>query len=102
MLLLSAAGTGPRPPSSALPLGQVRAANPLKVTPIPVTPELEQSLLAVSHAQMPDQALSSNVAGFVWINSVDVTSNKVTCLLPTAAPMPGKYMITGTIKTFVQ
>jgi polyribonucleotide 5'-hydroxyl-kinase len=46
------AGTGPRPPSSALPLGQVRAANPLKVTPVVVSPELEQSLLAVSHAQV--------------------------------------------------
>jgi hypothetical protein len=50
--MLSHAGTGPRPPSSALPLGQVRAANPLKVTPVVVSPELEQSLLAVSHAQV--------------------------------------------------
>uniref|UniRef100_A0A383VI97 Protein CLP1 homolog n=1 Tax=Tetradesmus obliquus TaxID=3088 RepID=A0A383VI97_TETOB len=95
-------GTGPRPPSSALPLGQARAANPLKVTPVVVSPELEQSLLAVSHAQVPDQLLPSNVAGFVWINGVDVTSNKVTCLMPTSAAMPGSYLLTGTIKTFVQ
>ncbi|WIA39224.1 hypothetical protein OEZ86_005348 [Tetradesmus obliquus] len=95
-------GTGPRPPSSALPLGQARAANPLKVTPVVVSPELEQSLLAVSHAQVPDQLLPSNVAGFAWINGVDVTSNKVTCLMPTSAAMPGSYLLTGTIKTFIQ
>lgn len=100
-LLHYVTGTGPRPPSSALPLGQVRAANPLKVTPTPVTPELETSLLAVSHAQTPDQVLSSNIAGFVWVSNVDVTNNTVTCLMPTAAPMPGKYLIAGSIKTFV-
>lgn len=85
-----------------MPLGVTRAANPLKVTPVPVTPELEQSLLAVSHAQVPDQLLSSNIAGFAWINGVDVTSNTVTVLLPTSAPMPGSYLLAGTIKTFIQ
>jgi polyribonucleotide 5'-hydroxyl-kinase len=59
-------------------------------------------LLAVSHAPVPDQLLSSNIAGFVWINSVDVTTNTVTCLLPTSAPMPGSYLLVGSIKTFLQ
>eukprot|EP00878_Enallax_costatus_P020432 GHUV01021603.1.p1 GENE.GHUV01021603.1~~GHUV01021603.1.p1 ORF type:complete len:399 (+),score=77.73 GHUV01021603.1:540-1736(+) len=100
-MLVFKTGTGPRPPASALPLGQVRAVAPLKVTPTPVTPEVEKSLLAVSHAQTPDQVLSSNIAGFVWVSNVDVTKNIVTCLLPTAAPMPGKYLIAGAIKVLL-
>jgi polyribonucleotide 5'-hydroxyl-kinase len=59
-------------------------------------------LLLWRFAQVPDQLLSSNIAGFVWINGVDVTSNKVTCLMPTSAAMPGSYLLTGTIKTFIQ
>jgi hypothetical protein len=61
-------------------------------------------LLLLPHfcAQVPDQLLSSNIAGFVWINGVDVTNNKVTCLMPTSAAMPGSYLLTGTIKTFIQ
>lgn len=95
-------GVGPRPPSSALPLGQAaRTAAPLKVTPVPVTPELEQCLLAVSHAGVPDQVMSSNVAGFAWVSAVDTAAGTVTCLLPTAAPMPGEYFLAGTIKTFI-
>jgi hypothetical protein len=62
----SPAGTGPRPPSSALPLGQVRAANPLKVMPVVVSPELEQSLLAVSHAQVRVSKLKNCATGYSY------------------------------------
>lgn len=97
----AAAGSAPRPPSSALPLGQIAAAAPLKVTPVLVTSELDQSLLAVSHAPMPDQLLSSNIAGFLHVHEVDVKENAVTVMLPTAASMPGSYLITGNIKMFM-
>jgi polyribonucleotide 5'-hydroxyl-kinase len=95
------AGAAPRPPSSALPLGQTAAAAPLKVTPVLVTSDLEQALLAVSHAPVPDQLLSSNIAGFVHVHEVDVKQNTVTVMLPTAAAMPGSYVLVGNIKMFM-
>lgn len=95
------AGAAPRPPSSALPLGQVAAAAPLKVTPVLMTSDLDQSLLAVSHAATPDQLLNSNVAGFVHVHEVDVKQNSVTVMLPTAAAMPGSYLLAGNIKMFM-
>jgi polyribonucleotide 5'-hydroxyl-kinase len=66
-----------------------------------VTADLEQSLLAVSHAATPDQVLNSNIAGFVHIHQVDVKQNSVTVLLPTAAAMPGSYLLVGNIKMFM-
>lgn len=66
-----------------------------------VTSELDQSLLAVSHAPVPDQLLSSNIAGFLHVHEVDVKENSVTVMLPTAASMPGSYLITGNIKMFM-
>lgn len=95
------AGAAPRPPSSALPLGQVAAAAPLKVTPVLMTSDLDQSLLAVSHAATPDQLLSSNAAGFVHVHEVDVKQNSMTVMLPTAAAMPGSYLLAGNIKMFM-
>jgi polyribonucleotide 5'-hydroxyl-kinase len=79
----------------------VRAAAALKVTSIPVTPDLEQALLAVSHAPVPEQLLTSNVAGFVHISSVDVATGRVELLVPTAAAMPGSYLVAGSIKEFL-
>lgn len=94
-------GSAPRPPSSALPLGQVAAAAPIKVHPVLVTSDLDQSLLAVSHAQIPEQLLSSNIAGFVHVHEVDVKNNTVTVMLPTKAAMPGSYLLAGNIKIFM-
>lgn len=66
-----------------------------------VTADLDQSLLAVSHAATPDQVLYSNIAGFVHVHQVDVKQNSVTVLLPTAAAMPGSYLLAGNIKIFM-
>jgi polyribonucleotide 5'-hydroxyl-kinase len=66
-----------------------------------VTADLDQSLLAVSHAATPDQVLYSNIAGFVHVHQVDGKQNSVTVLLPTAAAMPGSYLLAGNIKIFM-
>ncbi len=68
-------GGGPRAPSSALPIGAVASApDPLRVTHMPVTGELTQSLLAVSHAETPEQVLTSNVAGFILVGCAFVAA----------------------------
>lgn len=70
-------GGGPRAPSSALPLGASAAADPLRLSRLPINHELVNSLLAVSHAAAPEQILSSNVAGFILVTEVDMVSNYV-------------------------
>jgi polyribonucleotide 5'-hydroxyl-kinase len=94
----SCAGGGFRAPSSALPLGAVSKADPLKITPVVVDSTLMQSLLAVSHAQTPDQLVHSNVAGFILVTEVDVTRGTVTYLSPTAGQLPGRYLLQGSQK----
>jgi hypothetical protein len=41
----------------------------LQVTHVPVSPELMQAVLAVSHASIPEQVLSANVAGFILVGA---------------------------------
>lgn len=94
-------GGGFRAPSSALPLGATSQADPLKLTPAPVGPELLHSLCAVSHARTPDELLSSNIAGFVLVTDVDVTRGTVTYLAPCGGQLPGRYLLAGSIKAFL-
>lgn len=95
------AGGGFRAPSSALPLGATSKADPLKVAPAPVGPELTHSLLAVSHAAAPDQLLASNVAGFVLVTNVDAARGVVSYLAPCGGPLPGRYLLAGSLKAFL-
>ncbi|KAL6754165.1 Pre-mRNA cleavage complex II protein Clp1-domain-containing protein [Haematococcus lacustris] len=99
-LLVFRVGGGPKAPSSALPIGAVASAgDPLKVTHVPATSELMQSVLAVSHATSPDQLLSANVAGFILIKEVDVARGTVTYLAPCPGPLPGRYLLAGSLRS---
>lgn len=61
-------GGGPRAPTSALPIGSVASSvDPLRISHVPVTPELVQGVLGVSWAATPEQVLLSNVAGFILV-----------------------------------
>jgi hypothetical protein len=94
-------GGGFRAPSSALPLGATSKADPLKVAPLAAGPELTHSLLAVSHATTPDQLPASNVAGFVLITNVDSGRGVVSYLAPCGGPLPGRYLLAGSLKAFL-
>lgn len=95
-------GGGPRAPNSALPIGAVSMADPLRIVELPVTPDLVQSLLAVSHAASEDQLLTSNTAGFVFITDVDTALSTVTFLAPCPGPLPGRYLLAGSLKSFFE
>ncbi len=74
-------GGGPKAPSTALPLGAVAAAaDPLKVSHVPVTGELTQCVLAVSHAQTPEELLTSNIAGFILVRMCAGSSSELAAL----------------------
>jgi len=95
-------GGGPRAPSSALPMGAAAAADPLRVGRVPINHELVNTLLAVTHAQSPDQLLSLNVAGFVLITAVDMARGTVTYLSPCTGSLPSRLMLAGSLKVFLQ
>jgi polyribonucleotide 5'-hydroxyl-kinase len=107
-LLVFRIGGGFRAPSSALPLGAQPKADPLRLAPTAVSPELVNSLLAVSLAPTPQQILAGNVAGFVLVTAVDTARSTVTLLCPCGGgggggtgPLPGRYLIAGSLKAYL-
>ncbi|KAJ0043642.1 hypothetical protein Pint_19302 [Pistacia integerrima] len=90
-------GGGPQAPRSALPIGADPVANPLRLVPVNVDQDLLHLLLAVSYAKEPDEIISSNVAGFIYITDVDTRRKTVTYLGPSAGILPSKYLILGTL-----
>ena len=95
-------GGGPKAPLSALPIGATAVADPLRIAPVTSCSELLRCLLAVSHAQAPEQLLSSNVAGFLYVTDVDVKQNTITFLAPCPGPLPGKYLMTGSFQVYFE
>lgn len=71
------------------------------MSPAAAGPDLTHSLCAVSHAQAPDQLPSSNVAGFVLFSNVDTARGVVTYLAPCGGPLPGRYLLAGSLKAFL-
>ncbi|KAJ6763437.1 POLYRIBONUCLEOTIDE 5'-HYDROXYL-KINASE CLP1 [Salix purpurea] len=90
-------GGGPQAPKSALPIGADPVANPLRVAPVNIDRDLLHVVLAVSYAQEPDQIVSSNVAGFIYVTDIDLQRRKITYLSPTAGELPSKYLVMGTL-----
>lgn len=100
-LMVYRIGGGPRAPSSTLPIGAMSVADPLRLTNLPASVELVQSLLAVSHAPSADQVLSTNVAGFVLVKDVDSVRGMVTYMAPCPGPLPGRYLVTGSLRSTI-
>ncbi|XP_041008374.1 protein CLP1 homolog isoform X2 [Juglans microcarpa x Juglans regia] len=90
-------GGGPQAPRSALPIGAEPAADPTRLVPVSVNRDLLHVILAVSFAKEPDEIISSNVAGFIYITDVDIQRKKITYLGPSAGDLPSKYLIVGTL-----
>ncbi|KAM1357990.1 hypothetical protein ACFX2I_045082 [Malus domestica] len=90
-------GGGPQAPRSALPIGAEPAADPTRLAPVNINRDLLHTVLAVSFAKEPDQIISSNVAGFVFVTDVDIQRKTITYLAPSAGELPSKYLIAGTV-----
>ncbi|KAI3468107.1 hypothetical protein Pfo_024770 [Paulownia fortunei] len=90
-------GGGPQAPRSALPVGAEPAADPTRLIPVSVNQDLLHLVLAVSFAKEPEEIISSNVAGFIWISDINFESKKVTYLAPSAGSLLGKYLIMGSL-----
>ncbi|XP_057982758.1 protein CLP1 homolog isoform X2 [Malania oleifera] len=84
-----------RAPRSALPIGAEPAADPTRLVPVNINRDLLHSVLAVSFAKEPDQIISSNVAGFIYITDIDIQRKKITFLAPSSGELPSRYLIVG-------
>ncbi|CAL5210304.1 unnamed protein product [Lathyrus oleraceus] len=90
-------GGGPQAPRSALPIGAEPAADPTRVVAVNINRDLLHTVLAVSFAKEPDEIISSNVAGFIYVTDIDVQRKKITYLAPSAGELPSKYLIMGSL-----
>lgn len=99
-------------PSSALPVGKQGKLDPNRAQPVNPTKDLEGSVLALSHMPRPESNKPSavldqvkhvykyNVAGYVHVTTVDLKKKQLTLLCPCPGPMPGTYLMHGSLKWF--
>ncbi|XP_024928621.1 protein CLP1 homolog isoform X2 [Ziziphus jujuba] len=90
-------GGGPQAPRSALPIGAEPAADPTRLVHVNINRDLLHLVLAVSFAKEPEQIISSNVAGFIYVTDIDIQRKKITYLAPSAGELPSKFLIVGTL-----
>eukprot|EP00808_Paulinella_micropora_P023181 g10828.t1 len=85
-------------PDSTLPIGTKRLVDPNQLVKVDITQQLQQCILAVSHATDYKDLLSSNVAGFIHVTKVDLKAQTLTCLSPCPGPLPSHLLLLGSIK----
>lgn len=93
-------GGGPKAPTSALPIGATSAQDPLRLNKLTYGPDLQNSIVAISHAKDVNEVISSNVAGFIYVTEVDTIRRRLIFLKPCPGPLPNNIGVTGTLKWF--
>jgi len=92
-------GSGPRAPSSALPIGQKTSADPLRVSTVAPSMGLLNAVLAVSHGKTQTEILNQNVAGFIFVTEVDMANGRFTYTSPAGSgALPSRNLVVGTLK----
>ncbi|XP_020592134.1 protein CLP1 homolog [Phalaenopsis equestris] len=89
---------GPQAPRSALPIGAEPITDPTRAALVNINYELIHAILAISYAKEPDQIISSNIAGFLYVTEIDVESKRITLLAPCPGELPSRLLIMGTLK----
>lgn len=84
--------------AGAMPVQQVDESNPLKLTLETPSPEMENRVLAVSHANTLDTLLSASVAGFVVVQRVDLNAQIMVVLAPAPGDLSGNYFLSGSVR----
>ncbi|KAI8008434.1 hypothetical protein LOK49_LG07G02865, partial [Camellia lanceoleosa] len=80
-----------------VPIGAEPAADPTRLVPVNINRDLLHLVLAVSFAKEPEQIISSNVAGFIYITDINIDRKKITYLAPSARQLPSRFLIMGTL-----
>lgn len=84
---------GPLTSRSVPPVG----VNPTSAVPVTITQDFVHSVLAVSFAKKPEQLLSSNVAGFIYISDVDLSRKRLSYVAPCPGPLPSNLLLIGSL-----
>jgi hypothetical protein len=69
----------------------------MKVMPVRPNLDLMHNVLAVSYATRPDLIPSTSVAGFIHVVDIDMGAQTMTYLAPNPNPLPGRYLVAGSI-----
>jgi polyribonucleotide 5'-hydroxyl-kinase len=93
-------GGGPKAPRSALPIGATSVSDPLKISKVSDFRDILNCMVGVSHASSPEELLNANMAGFIYIQDVDVEKGTVTYLSPRDGALPSTLMLAGTYRTY--
>jgi polyribonucleotide 5'-hydroxyl-kinase len=96
-------GGGHAVPSTVLPIGTKSLIDPTKMSPVVPSTDLLNTILAVSYAPDSGSVMAHNVAGFMYVQEVDMQKKTMTCLVPTGGPLPGTTksgtrLIAGSVK----
>ncbi|KAG5439283.1 hypothetical protein PCANB_001582 [Pneumocystis canis] len=87
--------------SSALPIGHDVSSQKPQMIKIEEFSILQNSILAVSHANINDSTnviLESPVAGYIYVSDVDDNKKKLTILSPLPGKLPSPILIMGAFK----
>lgn len=85
-------------PEGVLPIGSTSLLDPLQPRVVPLGRDLLHAVLGVSQAEKEEDVLSSPVCGFVHVSKVDVERGTMTVLAPSPGRLPGKFLLTGSLK----
>jgi polyribonucleotide 5'-hydroxyl-kinase len=96
-----------------LPLGQASMLGPMRVARVKPSPELLHSVLAVCHpvlradgtvvgqgddAEVGQEILDANAAGFVLVTEVDMVGRRMSVLSPCPGGLPSDVLILGSVQ----
>ncbi|KAJ4460834.1 putative Protein CLP1 [Paratrimastix pyriformis] len=93
---------GKEAPRSALPLGAAPTFDTTRLLEVGPGPDCLNSLVAVVYARSEEDLPTANVAGFLHIVQVDLTTKTLAYLSPMAGPLPSKFLIMGSLKWIEQ
>lgn len=77
-------------------------SDPLKVQQVAPSGDLLHSLLGLSHAKSPDQLLTANTAGFIYVTDVNPILRTITYLAPSPGPLPCTNLLMGSLRLVMQ
>jgi polyribonucleotide 5'-hydroxyl-kinase len=86
---------GHKTPPSALPIATTHLHDPLRKFSLTISNDMKNTLLAISNASSPDEAILANIAGFIQILDVDVKNQLVSYRSPNSGKFPGTVLIAG-------
>eukprot|EP01001_Neometanema_parovale_P005519 NODE_1949_length_1554_cov_38.461915_g1856_i0.p1 GENE.NODE_1949_length_1554_cov_38.461915_g1856_i0~~NODE_1949_length_1554_cov_38.461915_g1856_i0.p1 ORF type:complete len:454 (-),score=79.99 NODE_1949_length_1554_cov_38.461915_g1856_i0:193-1506(-) len=84
--------------SYLLPAGATSAVAPCQLNKVDPSEALLHVLGGLSHAKEEADVRTSNIAGLVHFQAIDMTSRRFTLLVPSPGALPSRHIVVGTLK----